>query len=223
MSKSTWTEVDRYFNDHLLDDDAVLESTLQSNALAELPAIDVSPGQGKLLYLLARLQSAKRILEIGTLGGYSTIWLARALPPDGKVITLELEKKHAEVAQSNIERAGISEKVEILVGRAVHSLEALENSGIEPFDFIFIDADKESLPEYFSWALKLSKAGSAIVIDNVVRDGAVVDVESEDLRVQGVRKLVEVLSTQSGIASTVVQTVGKKGYDGFILVYVESV
>ena len=223
MSKSNWTEVDHYFNHHLLDEDPVLESTLEANARAALPAIDVSPSQGKLLYLLARLQSAKRILEIGTLGGYSTIWLARALPPNGKVITLELEKKHAEVAQANINRAGLSNQVEILQGRAVDLLETLKESGSEPFDFIFIDADKESLPEYFTWALKLSRIGSVIIIDNVVRDGAVVHAKSEDLRVQGVRRMVALLSNHSGASSTVVQTVGMKGYDGFIMVYVEAV
>ena len=222
MSKSKWTDVDHYFNHHLLEEDPVLESALQSNTRAELPAIDVSPSQGKLLYLLARLQSAKRILEIGTLGGYSTIWLAKALPPDGKVITLELESKHAEVAQTNIERAGLSSQVEIMLGRAVDSLEALERSGSTPFDFVFIDADKESLPEYFSWALKLSRIGSVIIVDNVVREGAVIDEGSEDLRVQGVQRMVELLSQYTGVEATAVQTVGAKGYDGFIIAHVTA-
>ena len=173
-----------------------------------------------MLYLLARTQQAKRILEIGTLGGYSTIWLARALPPEGKVVTLELEKKHAEIAQSNIERAGLAEKVEIVLGKAADSLEALIKANSDLFDFIFIDADKESLPIYFTKALKLSKPGSVIVIDNVVRNGAVIDAKSEDMRVQGVRRMVSLLAEQTGIEATFVQTVGSKGYDGFIVAYV---
>ena len=217
---NNWTHVDRYFNDRLLEEDPVLKSTLESNAQAQLPAIDVSPSQGKLLYLLARLQSAKRILEIGTLGGYSTIWLARALAPDGKVTTLELEKKHAAIAQTNIDRAGLSNQVEIIVGKAVDSLKALEQSGKGPFDFIFIDADKESLPAYFSWALRLSRTGSVILVDNVVRGGAVLDENSEDESVRGVQQMVEILSSRSGVEATAVQTVGAKGHDGFIIAYV---
>ena len=220
MSKNNWNDVDCYFERHLLVDDPILASTLEANTKAKLPAIDVTPNLGKLLYLLARIQSAKRILEIGTLGGYSTIWLARALQSGGKVITLELERKHAEVALANIKRAGLENQVEILVGQAVDSLKHLEQSGQEPFDFLFIDADKERLREYIEWALRLSRTGSVIVVDNVVRGGAVVDERSEDERVQGVRRMVEVLSTQSGVEATFVQTVGTKGHDGFILAYV---
>ena len=222
MSKRNWVEVDHYFNHHLLEKDPILEAALEANAHAELPAIDVSPSQGKLLYMLAQMQSAERILEIGTLGGYSTIWLARALPPEGKVVTLELESKHAEVAAANIERAGLSEQVEIVQGRAVDSLEALAKSGEAPFDFIFIDADKESLPAYFSWALKLSHTGSVIVVDNVVRDGEVVNAGSPDPRIHGVRKMVALLSKRAEVEATFVQTVGSKGYDGFILARVRK-
>ena len=221
MSHSNWSDVDHYFINHLLEEDPVLQAALEANTQAELPAIDVSPTQGKLLYLLAQLQSAKHILEIGTLGGYSTIWLARALPSGGKVVTLELEQKHADVARANIERAGLSDLVEIHVGQAVDSLEALEKTGRGPFDFIFIDADKESLRAYFSWALKLAKSGSVIIVDNVVRDGAVVDAGSEDPRVQGVRSMVDFITAQPGVEATVVQTVGTKGYDGFILARVK--
>ena len=222
MTKEIWTEVDRYFEDRLLGDDPILASTLQANAHAALPAIDVSPNQGMMLYLLAKIQTASRILEIGTLGGYSTIWLARALPPDGHLITLELEEKHAEVARTNIERAGFAHCVEFIVGKAVDSLEVLKNSERGPFDLIFIDADKESLAEYYAWAVKLSKKGTIIIVDNVVREGAVIDPECSDERVRGVQRFVASLSAQTGVQATAVQTVGAKGYDGFIMVYVNE-
>ncbi len=222
MAKSHWDAVDAYFNQHLLEDDPVLTAALDANARAELPAIDVSPSQGKLLYLLASMQAAARILEIGTLGGYSTIWLARALPSDGELVTLELERKHAEVARENIERAGLLDCVEIMQGPAVDSLEALVKAGTAPFDFVFIDADKESLAAYVSWTLKLTQKGSVIIIDNVVRDGAVVDPDSEDPRVQGVREMVALLAQQAGVEATFAQTVGVKGYDGFIVVRVSE-
>jgi predicted O-methyltransferase YrrM len=187
-----------------------------------LPAISVAPNQGKLLQLLARLQGARRILEIGTLGGYSTIWLARALPAGGRIVTLELEQKHADVAQANFARAGVSEVIELRLGRAVDTLAQLATERAGPFDFIFIDADKASMAEYFTWSLKLSRPGSVIVIDNVIRKGAVVDAASEDASVRGVRRFNELLAKEKRVSATTLQTVGSKGYDGFTLALVTS-
>jgi predicted O-methyltransferase YrrM len=185
-----------------------------------LPAINVSPNQGKLLYLLARIQGARKILEIGTLGGYSTIWLARALPPDGKLITLEADPKHAEVAMSNIDRAGLSNVVEVRLGKALDTLPKLETEGQGPFDLVFVDADKPSNPDYFEWALKLTRSGSVLIFDNVVRHGMVVDGESDDSGLQGTRRLNELLSTDPRVDATAIQTVGVKGYDGFAIALV---
>ena len=218
---SLWSDVDRYFTQHLLPADPILDIVPQTNEKAGLPAIDVSPAQGKLLHLMARMRGAKRILEIGTLGGYSTIWLARALPAAGRLITLELEPQHARVAQANIERAGVADRVDLRLGPALDSLAQLVAESAGPFDFVFIDADKENIPHYFNRAVKLCRSGSAIVVDNVVRKGAVVDEASEDERVQGVRRFAEELSTDSRVSATVVQTVGVKGYDGFILAVVD--
>ncbi|SMO93717.1 O-methyltransferase [Melghirimyces algeriensis] len=212
-----WTEIDHYFSTNLHASDPIMDSVRKANAEANLPAIDVSPNQGKLLYLLATLKGAKNILEIGTLGGYSSIWLARALPNDGKLITLESNDQHAKVAHENIKNAGLDGKVEILVGAALDTLPTLEPKGFSDFDLIFIDADKPNIPHYVKWALKLSRPGAVIIVDNVVRKGHVIDDNSEDLGVQGIRQMVDWLSEEPRIDSTAIQTVGTKGYDGFVL------
>jgi len=220
MDQDRWTEVDRFITERLVPDDHALEAALEANAAAGLPSIDVAPNQGKLLHLLARSMGARRTLEIGTLGGYSTIWLARALPPGGRLVTLEVDPKHAAVARANLDRAGHSETVEIRVGAAKESLARLHEEGAEPFDFIFIDADKPNIPDYLSWALKLAKPGTLIVIDNVVREGAVVDAASTDPAVQGVRAMFEMLAAEPRLSATSIQTVGSKGYDGFAMALV---
>ncbi|MEH1983708.1 MAG: O-methyltransferase [Nostoc sp.] len=204
----------------LVPSDPALDTALQTSAAAGLPPQNVSPNQGKLLLLLAQIQGARSILEIGTLGGYSTIWLARALPSDGRLITLEADPKHAEVARANIAHAGLSKLVDLRLGQALSTLPqiAAENQG--PFDLIFIDADKPSNPEYFAWALKLSRRGSLIIADNVVRNGAVIDVASSDPSVQGVRRFNELLASEPRVNATAIQTVGSKGYDGFAIAIV---
>jgi predicted O-methyltransferase YrrM len=222
MEQEKWTAIDRYLTDHLVPSDPILEAALAANAAAGLPAIDVSPNQGKLLHLFARMQRARRILEIGTLGGYSTIWLARALAPGGRLVTLEVDPKHAKVARANLERAGLSGVVEIRVGPATESLAQLHAEGAEPFDLIFIDADKPNNPAYLGWALKLSAVGSLIITDNVVREGEIVDPASADPRVQGTRALFEMLAAEPRLSATAVQTVGSKGYDGFAMALVVS-
>ncbi len=213
MSADQWTAVDDYFVQHFLTPDSALDAALRASAEANLPNIQVAPNQGKLLHLLAQTLNAQRILEIGTLGGYSTIWLARALSPAGRIVTLEYNPMHADVARKNIEHAGLSERVDIRVGKAIDTLPKLAG----PFDFIFIDADKSSMPEYFAWSLKLSRPGTLIVADNVVRKGAVIDEHSTDESVRGVRRLVEMISKEKRVSATVLQTVGSKGYDGLIL------
>lgn len=220
MNREQWTAVDHYFTDKLLEADSVLDTVLQENAVAGLPAIDVAPNQGKFLHLLARIQGARSILEIGTLGGYSTIWLARALPADGRLITLEYDPKHAEVAQSNIARAGLDQIVEVKVGLALDSLIQLHKENQGPFDFIFIDADKKGNPDYFQWALKLSRKGTVIITDNVVRSGQVVDETSTDPNIVGVRQFTDLVAEEQRVSGTVVQTVGSKGYDGFAIMLV---
>ncbi|MGG4453978.1 O-methyltransferase [Brevibacillus porteri] len=220
MNREQWTAVDHYFTDKLLEADSVLDTVLQVNAAAGLPAIDVAPNQGKFLHLLARIQGARSILEIGTLGGYSTIWLARALPADGRLITLEYDPKHAEVAQSNITRAGLDQIVEVKVGLALDSLIQLHKENQGPFDLIFIDADKKGNPDYFQWALKLSRKGTVIITDNVVRSGQVVDETSTDPNIVGVRQFTDMVAQEQGVSGTVVQTVGSKGYDGFAIMLV---
>jgi predicted O-methyltransferase YrrM len=222
MSKELWTSVDRYVVENLIPSDPVLDEVLQANTAAGLPTIDVAPNQGKLLHLLARIQGAKRILEIGTLGGYSTIWLARALPSNGKLVTLEVEAKHAEVAKANIERAGLSSIVELRLGPALESLSQLQKENALAFDFIFIDADKQNIPGYLEWSLRLSRPGTIIVTDNVVREGAVINPEDPDPRVQGVRRFFEMIAADSRLDATTLQTVGSKGYDGFTLILVQS-
>jgi len=215
-----WTAVDRYITDLLVGSDPVLEAALQANAAAGLPSIDVTPNQGKLLHLLARMLPARRILEIGTLGGYSTIWLARALPAEGRLITLEAESKHAEVARANLQRAGLERVVDLRLGPALETLPKLADEGCGPFDLIFIDADKPNNAAYLSWALKLTRPGSLIIGDNVVRNGAVIEAGSDDPRVQGTRRFYEMLSAEPRVSATAIQTVGSKGYDGFAVALV---
>ena len=202
--------------------DPALEAALAASAAAGLPAINVSPVQGKLLHLLARAIGARNVLEIGTLGGYSTIWLARALPDGGRLISLEADAKHAEVARANIARAGLEDKVEVRLGMALDLLPGLAAESREPFDFVFIDADKPNNAAYFDWALKLSRPGSIIVVDNVVRDGDVIDAASDSPTVQGVRRFLERLAAEPRVSATAIQTVGTKGYDGFAIALVTS-
>jgi predicted O-methyltransferase YrrM len=215
-----WSAVDRYLADRLLKPDAALDAALDASAAAGLPAAGVSPTQGRLLELLARIQGARAILEIGTLGGYSTIWLGRALPPDGRLVTLEVNPHYAEVARANIARAGLAQAVELHVGLAETTLARLAADGDGPFDLIFIDADKAGNAQYLTWALALSRAGTLIVADNVVRGGAVADHESEDPSVVGVRRFFDLLAVQARVSATAIQTVGEKGYDGFALAVV---
>ncbi|HEY1502068.1 MAG TPA: O-methyltransferase [Acidobacteriaceae bacterium] len=222
MSLKLWTEVDRYVEGLLIPSDSVLDEALQASAAAGLPEIAVTPSQGKLLHLLAKMQGARRILEIGTLGGYSTIWMARALAADGRLVTLEAEKKHAAVARKNIARAGLSEVVDLRLGRALRTLPKLAAEGTAPFDFVFIDADKENTAEYFAWALRMSRPGTAIVVDNVVREGEVANGRTTDASVQGIRKFNEAVAIEPRVSATTIQTVGSKGYDGFTLALVLS-
>ncbi|MEK8126560.1 O-methyltransferase [Paenibacillus filicis] len=218
MNQATkWDQVDQYISDRLVPHDAALDEALSANREAELPEYDVAPNQGKFLHLLALIQGSKRILEIGTLGGYSTIWLARALPAGGQLVTLELDPHHARVAQSNLMWAQVDDKVEIRVGDALEQLARLQAEGVEPFDLIFIDADKPNNPAYLKWALAFSRTGTVIVGDNVVRDGEVLNRNSSDPRVQGVRKFFDLLAVEPRITATAIQTVGSKGYDGFVL------
>jgi predicted O-methyltransferase YrrM len=222
MAEDQWTEVDQYFSESLLPSDPILESALEASVAAGLPAISVSPNQGKLLQMLAQIVGARSILEIGTLGGYSTIWMARGLRAGGRLITLEVDPKHAEVAQLNVARAGLRDVVDVRIGNAVEILPQLSAERRGPFDLIFIDADKPNIPAYFEWALKLSRPGTLIVVDNVVRDGAVIDADSSDPSVQGVRRFIELLGAESRASGTVIQTAGIKGYDGFAIVLVSS-
>ncbi|MDZ8186615.1 MAG: O-methyltransferase [Nostoc sp. ChiSLP02] len=219
MTQQQWTEVDSYLTDLFVPPDPVLDAALEASAAAGLPPHNVSPNQGKLLLLLAQLQRARTILEIGTLGGYSTIWLARALPKDGYLMTLEADAKHAEVAESNIARAGLGDVVELRLGKALSTLPELAAEN-RRFDLIFIDADKPNNPDYLAWALKLSRRGSLIIADNVVRNGAVIDTASSDASIQGVRRFNELLASEPRVSATALQTVGSKGYDGFAIALV---
>ncbi len=220
MAQDLWTAVDNYIADLFIQQDFALQAALDSSAAAGLPTINVSPAQGKLLHLLARVQGARKILELGTLGGYSTIWLARALPPDGRLISLEVDPKRAEIARANIARAELANMVEIKVGRAADSMQKLLAEGRGPFDLIFIDADKPSYAEYLQWSLKLSRPGTLILADNVIRKGAVADPASTDENVRGIRKFNEVLAAETRVTTSVIQTVGSKGYDGLALILV---
>jgi predicted O-methyltransferase YrrM len=220
MSRETWDIVDRYINDTLVGSDPVLEAAVQSCVEAGLPEIAVTPNQGKLLHLLALATGARRVLEIGTLGGYSAIWLGRALPPDGRLVTLEADPKHAEIARANLDRAGLTETVEIRLGAALDTLPQLAAEGEGEFDLVFIDADKANIPDYVTWALRLSHPGSLLVIDNVVRDGKVADEFSDDADVQGVRRANDLLAADPRVSATALQTVGLKGYDGLAIALV---
>jgi len=215
MDQEQWAAVDRYITDRLLPPDPVFDEVLRTCAAAGLPAINVTPNQGKLLQQLATLRGARSILEIGTLGGYSTIWLARALPEGGRLITLESDPQHAKVARENLARAGLAGVVDLRLGPALETLPRLEVEGMGPFDLIFIDADKPSTADYFRWAMRLSRRGSVIVVDNVVRKGAVINAASDDPDVQGVRHFYELLAEEPRVSATAIQTVGSKGYDGF--------
>ncbi|MGH9606564.1 MAG: O-methyltransferase [Terracidiphilus sp.] len=218
--KKIWRDVDGYFGDLLAPSDEALDAALRANKKAGLPAIDVSRVQGKFLHLLARIAGARRILEIGTLGGYSTICFARALPTGGRIVTLEVDPRHAEVARENLRNAKVLGRVDLRMGRALDSLAKLAAKGAEPFDLIFIDADKENNPAYFEWALKLSRTGTVIVVDNVVRDGRVVEEKSRDAEVIGTRRMTEMIATEPRVSAAALQTVGTKGYDGFVMAVV---
>ena len=218
--ESVWSAVDQYLVDGLHVSDIVLDGVLTSCQAAELPEIQVSEVLGKFLHLLARIHNSRRILEVGTLGGYSTIWLARALPSNGKLITIELDPTHAEVAQANLDSAGVLDRVELRLGAALEVLPQLESEGESAFDFIFIDADKPSNVAYLEWAVKLSRSGSVIVLDNIVRDGAIIEADSNDERVQGSRAALDWLGNHPQIECTAIQTVGAKGYDGFAIALV---
>ncbi|QDC14345.1 O-methyltransferase [Rhodococcus ruber] len=207
-----WAATDSYLAELLVGDDPALTAALEANAAAGLPPIDVAPVQGKLLHLLARIRGARRILEIGTLGGYSTIWLARAVGDDGRVVTLEYEPRHAEVARANLDRAGVGERVEVRVGAALDLLPSLE--GEAPFDLVFVDADKENNPHYVRWALRLGRPGTVIVVDNVIRGGSVTNADLDDERVRGAREVLELMGADPRLDATALQTVGVKGWDG---------
>jgi predicted O-methyltransferase YrrM len=222
MTQEQWSAVDRYFTDLLVSPDPALEAALQTSASAGLLPHQVSPSQGKLLQLLARLCGARAILEIGTLGGYSTIWLARALPAGGRLVTLEADPKHAELARTNIARAALADVVDLRLGPALETLPRLAAEGCGPFDLIFIDADKENNPHYFAWALRLARRGSLIIADNVVRDGAVLDPASLDPSIRGMRRFNELLAAEPRVSATAIQTVGSKGWDGFALALVTA-
>lgn len=220
MDQETWTAVDRYFNEAAVGTDAALDAAAAAAEAAQLPPVSVTPAYGKLLHLVARAQGAQRILEIGTLAGYSTIWLARAVPPEGRVITLEVNPKHAAIARANLARAGLSDRVEIRLGPALDSLSQLAGGREPPFDFIFIDADRPNVVSYFDWAVKLARPGSVIVVDNVVRKGRVLDASNSDPDIVGVRRFVERLAADSRVSATMMQMVSAKGHDGFALALV---
>jgi predicted O-methyltransferase YrrM len=222
MSQELWSQVDSYIEERLMPRDPALDAALAANKAAGLPAIDVSPPQGKLLNFFVRMVRARRVLEIGTLGGYSTICLARALPPDGVVVTLEALAAHADVARKNIERAGLSAKIDLRVGPALDTLPLLASEGAAPFDLVFVDADKRGNPDYLAWAVKLSRPGTLIVVDNVVRNGALIDPSRDDADIQGIRRFFDLLAENPRLSATAIQTVGGKGWDGFALVLVES-
>ena len=220
MPEEIWNKVDDYLDKMIVDQDHALLAALKDSEEADLPPINVSPPQGKMLHILARSLSAKRILEMGTLGAYSTIWLARALPDDGEMLSLEVNQKHAEVSRKNLERANLSKKVKIILGPALDSLSTLYKNGSKPFDFIFIDADKQNYPGYFDWAIKLSHSGSMIVVDNVVRKGSIIETGNTDPNVKGVKEMLSSIRSYKNIIATAIQTVGVKGHDGFALIYV---
>jgi predicted O-methyltransferase YrrM len=221
MTQDRWTAVDAYIDDVVRASDEVLESVLKAGAAAGLPTIAVSPSQGKFLHILAKAIGAKRILELGTLGGYSAIWLARALPPEGKLVTVELDPAHAAIAQQSFVRAGVAGVIDLRVGAALDVLGRLEAERTALFDFVFIDADKGNYPEYFDRAVRLCRPGALIVADNVIRDGEVIDASSKDAAVIGVRRFMDRVAGNRRLTATALQTVGVKGYDGFAIVLVE--
>jgi predicted O-methyltransferase YrrM len=222
MTEDLWSTVDNYISEKLVTTDSALAAALETSHAAGLPAINVSPNHGKLLHIFARLVNAGAILEIGTLGGYSTIWMARALQPGGRLITLEYDAKHAELARANIARAGLQHAVEVRLGAALETLPRIAAENIGPFDLIFIDADKVNTPDYFKWAVKLSRVGSLIVVDNVVRKGEVANAKTDDPAVQGMRRFIDVAAAEPRVIATALQTVGGKGYDGFSIALVIS-
>ena len=222
MTDQLWTNVERYISDAMVQPDAALDAALAASDAAGLPAISVSPNQGKLLYLLATLIGARRILEIGALAGYSTIWMARALAAGGRLVTLEADPKHAELARRNIDAAGVGGLVDIELGAALDMLPRIAGAAHEPFDLIFIDADKPNTVPYFEWALKLSRPGSVVIVDNVVRKGAVADAKSPDRDVQGMRRFYDRIANEPRVTATAIQTVGSKGYDGFAIAVVKA-
>ena len=222
MGGERWAAVDRYITEMLVESDPALDAAIAGGRAAGLPAHDVSPNEGKLLYLLARIHAARSILEIGTLAGYSAIWLARALPPDGRLVTLEADPRHAGLARANIARAGLAGLVDVRVGAALETLPRLAREGRGPFDLIFLDADKRNNPAYLEWSLRLSRRGTLIIADNVVRDGAVADPRSDDPDVQGVRRFNELIAADPRLTATAIQTVGAKGWDGFALILVTA-
>jgi len=219
-AKDIWKQVDQYFAGALIAPGDGFDAALDANRKADLPAIDVTPLQGKFLEILVRATGARRVLELGTLGGYSTLWLARALPDDGVVVSLELEPRHAEIARDNLKAARLVHRTELRIGAAADTLAALVNEHAAPFDFIFIDADKAGYPEYLQWSLKLSRPGTLIVADNVVREGKVIDPENPDPNIQGVRRFTEMITAESRLSATALQTVAGKGYDGFVIAVV---
>jgi predicted O-methyltransferase YrrM len=221
MAEDQWAAVDKYLAGLLVPADPALDAALADSAAHGLPAINVSPPQGKFLHLLARIHGARNILEVGTLGGYSAIWLGRALPPGGRLITLESEPKHAAIARASVDRAGLTGVVEIRLGPALETLPKLAAAGRGPFDLVFIDADKPSTADYFAWALKLSRPGTVIVVDNVTRKGGVIDPDSTDANVLGMRRFLEALAAERRVTATAIQTVGGKGYDGFAIALVK--
>ena len=220
MSQAQWTDVDRYYETQFHLQDAGLDAALHASSEARLPAIQVSATQGRWLHLMARAMHARRILEVGTLGGYSTIWLARALPAGGQLITLEVDPHHAAVARQNFARAGMADRIDLRLGSASDTLPALVRDHAAPFDFIFIDADKPGYTEYFKWSLQLSRPGTLIVADNVVRDGQIVDAASKDANVQAIRRFNDAVAAESRVTATALQTVGVKGYDGLAVILV---
>jgi predicted O-methyltransferase YrrM len=217
MSQKQWSAVEAYIIDRLVPADGTLAEVLTANAAAGLPAIDVSPPQGKLLHLIARMIGARFILEIGTLGGYSTIWLARALPEGGKVVTLEVESEHARMARANFARTGVGDRVDLRLGRALETLPRLAAERVGPFDLVFIDADKPNNPDYLQWAVRMARSGAVIIGDNVVREGTVIDAHHADPSVRGIRRFYDLLAEHPRLSATAIQTVGSKGWDGFAL------
>jgi predicted O-methyltransferase YrrM len=222
MAQERWTQVDDYLAGALIPSDRVLDAAVRAGVDAGMPQIQVSPTQGRFLYLLARALGARKILEIGTLAGYSTIWLARALPPGGRLITLEADPNHAKVARSNFRLARLDSMIEVRVGAALESLPGLAHEGAGPFDLVFIDADKENIPEYVAWALRLSHPGTVMIVDNIARQGAVIDTTSSDASVRGIRRMFELVASEPRLEATAIQTVGVKGYDGFAMIRVTS-